>query len=88
MISSLFHRSGRRKKRNKEKLSSVVVPPMEGEGDGDDSGMDGDLFDGDNDSLGDREADISAGVNLDLALIEAAGGVDGSLPLPPLEDSA
>ena len=35
------------------------MPPMDGEGEGDDSGMDGDLFDGDNDGLGDREADIS-----------------------------
>lgn len=58
----------------------------EGEGEGDDSGMDGDLFDGDNDGLGDREADISAGVNLDLALIEAAASIDGALP--PLDDSA
>lgn len=68
-------------------MSAVVVPPLDGEGEGEDSGLDGDLFEGDGEieSMGEGEIDVSAGLDIDLSLL-ADTGLDGSLP--PLADDA
>lgn len=71
----MFLRSGRRKKRNKDKLSAVVVPPLDAED------AAGELIEGDGDAEGDGFEGLP---DMDSGAI----GIDTDIFIPSEADTA